>query len=77
MRAVLCRGVRRVADQGLRRAAVRPGVVLRALLGDAASVPMKYDYLGRRTAGEAQREAFRKAVRKLTQERGPQVNRWG
>ena len=68
---------RLVADKSLRRQALRPGVVLRVLLGDAASVPMKYDYLGRRTAEEAQREAFRKAVRKLTQERGPQVNRWG
>jgi penicillin amidase len=57
--------------------ALSPGVLLRALQGKKAPLPMAVDYLNGRSPGAVMLEALNKTVEVLAKERGPEVSGWG
>ena len=65
-----------ITDRGLLRQVISPSVMLRALQGKKAAVPLQVNYLGDRKPSELQLSALAKAVDTLAKERGPQVDAW-
>jgi hypothetical protein len=56
--------------------ALQTSLLLHALQGKRASVVLSRDYLNGKSANEISLLALKKALDRLTQERGPQVNLW-
>jgi penicillin amidase len=56
--------------------ALQPSLILHVLEGKKASVPLSRDYMNGKSAAEVCLEALKKALDRLTQERGPQMSLW-
>ncbi len=63
-------------DPGLLEKALPPTLLLHALQGKAAGVPLSRDYLNGRSADAVMLSALRTALTHLARERGPQMNTW-